>query len=118
MKGNISKELSDLSFIRLLKSFSKKEITDFEKFIASPFFNSQSTLVKIFSEIKKYYPEFSDNNFTKKNLYEKVNPGKIYNDVIFRKYISNLFKLSEKFLIVNDTLQNNERKITFLLDQY
>ena len=118
MKGNIKKQLSDTSLIKLLKSFTPKEISEFDKFICSPFFNSHSTLTKLFREIKNFYPDFSDINFTREFLFKKINNNKEYNDIIFRKYLSNLLKLSETFLIVNDTLQNKERKTTFLLDQY
>lgn len=118
MKGNTRKRLSDSVFIKVLRSFSPSEIKEFEKFIASPFFNSQSTLLKMYREIINYYPEFTDKNFTHELIFGKVNPGKKYNDVIFRKYISNLLRLAEKFLVVTDNLKNNERFSTSLLDQY
>lgn len=116
-KNNFKNNLSNSNFIRLLQNFTKKEIAEFMNFISSPFFNNQKTLIRLFSEIKKYYPNFTDKKFTKELLFDSVNPGKIYNDTVFRKYISNLMKLTEDYLIVKENLNNEERKNLSLLNQ-
>lgn len=117
-KSNTNDKLANANLFRLLQSFSKKEFKEFENFINSPFFNHQSTLIKLFDEIKKFYPQFSGDGFTKEKLYEAVNPGKSYNDIVFRKYISNLMKLAEDYLVVIDNINNRERKVTSLLNQF
>lgn len=118
MKGNTKKHIRDTAFFRLIKSFTPKEINEFEKFVSSPFFNSQTTLIRLFREIKKHYPDFDNLNLTREYLFEKVNKGKVYNDVIFRKYMSNLLKLAEEFLFVVDNKCHKDRMMTCLLDQF
>ena len=87
------KGISNFTIIKILKKFSVKELTEFDKLLRSPFFNNHSTLTKLFSELKKYYPQFSDNILTKEYLFEIVNPGKKYDDMLFRKYLSRMNKL-------------------------
>ena len=91
-------EISGFDFIKLLKTFSRKEVLEFSKFIDSPFYNNHSTLIKLFKELKKYYPGFCDQRLTKKYLFNIVNKGVKYNDNLFRKYFSLLYKLSEEYL--------------------
>jgi hypothetical protein len=75
-----------------------KEVNEFEKFLHSPFYNNHSTLVKLYGELKKHYPDFTDKNITKEYLYQVVNRGKKYDDKLFRKYLSRLSKLAEEYL--------------------
>lgn len=109
---------SENNFITLIKSFSKKEILELEKFINSPFFNTQAVLSEIYGELIKYYPDFSGNMFRKEKLFGAVFPDKEFNDILFRKYISNLMKLAEEYLICKDTLGNEEKRAICLLDQF
>ena len=94
------KGISNFTIIKILKKFSVKELTEFDKLLRSPFFNNHSTLTKLFSELKKYYPQFSDNILTKEYLFEIVNPGKKYDDMLFRKYLSRMNKLAEEYLCI------------------
>jgi hypothetical protein len=51
--------MKDLKLISLLKTFSKTEIKEFEKFLQSPYLNTSGEYIfKFFNSIKKYYPEF------------------------------------------------------------
>lgn len=91
-------EISGYDFIKLLKTFTKKEVIEFSKFLDSPFYNNHSTLINLFKELKKYYPDFSDQKLSRKYLFNIVNKGVKYNDNLFRKYFSLLYKLSEEYL--------------------
>lgn len=106
------------NLIRLLSSFSPKEINEFDKFIRSPFFNNQSTLIRLYSELKKYYPAFEHSDFTKEKIFAAVNPGSDFDDIKFRKYYSNLCKLAEEYLICIENNSSPERKMYNLLEQY
>jgi hypothetical protein len=111
-------DFSEINFIKLIKSFSKHEILEFEKFICSPYFNTQSALSKIYNQLIVFYPDFNSVDLTKANIYKAVFPEKEFNDILFRKYISNLMKLAEDFLVCKDLTLNEERRMTCLLDQY
>ena len=92
-------DLSENSFIRLIRTFTPEEIEEFGRLVESPFFNKQKTLIRVYSEIRKYYPEFSGPEFTKEVVYERIYEGKPFDDVVFRKYLSNLNRLAEQYLI-------------------
>ncbi len=94
-----AKDLSESTFVRLLKTFSRIEKDEFEKFIDSPYFNNQKTLCRVYCEICKYYPDFSGSCFTKEEIFGRLYPDKAYDDIVFRKYLSNLNKLAERYLI-------------------
>ena len=115
---NQESDFSKLNLIKLLREFTQNEINEFDKFVKSPFFNNQSTLIRLYDELKKYYPDFNDKNLSKEKLFEKVNPELEYNDVQFRKYFSNLFKLAEEYLICVECNINKERKKVHLINQF
>lgn len=104
-----NKGISHFTFIKILKNFSVKEVNEFEKLLNSPFYNNHSTLVKLYGELKKYYPGFSDINVTKEYLFQIVNAGKKYDDKLFRKYLSRLSKLAEEYLNILQTRLEKEK---------
>ena len=89
-------------FIDFLKTLSKDEVQKFADFISSPYFNKKSRLMKLFNALIKNYPGFNDEWFNKKNLYQKLYPGKVYHDSTIRDMLSDLLQLSKEFLIVNN----------------
>jgi hypothetical protein len=69
----------------------------------------------MFDELAKYHPEFDHVSLTKEALFKLANPGKKYDDTVFRKYCSRMIMLTEKFLAVNQFLGNKfERELTTL----
>ncbi len=95
-----NKAISQYNVIKILKTFSVQEMKEFDKFINSPFYNNYSGVVKIYQELKKYYPDFSDNKITKETIFFSIIKGKKYDDLLFRKYLSMLNILAEEFLSV------------------
>ncbi len=89
-------------FLKIIKTLSSAEFIDFDKFVNSPYFNTSPTITNIFNAVKECYPRFDEKLLQKNIIYKIVHPGKKYNDVLMRKYISNLNKLAEKFLIINN----------------
>lgn len=115
-KQVISKGITHLTFIKILKTFTSKEMNDFEKFLNSPFHNNHSTLIKIFRELKKFYPQFEDTILTKEYLFNIVNKGKKFDDKLTRKYFSRLYKLAEEYLnILQVNSERGNREINVLL---
>ena len=85
-------------FINSLKHLDNKQLEDFDKFINSPYFLKRKSLPVIFNKIKKYFPDF---NITKEEIFKAANPGKRYNDVLMRKYISELNSMLNDYLAVS-----------------
>ncbi|MBS1495166.1 MAG: hypothetical protein JST55_16790 [Bacteroidetes bacterium] len=86
------------NLIKVLSSLSKEELKSFEDFVASPYFNKKPSVVSLFKELKKYYPEFKDEALTKEKIYSKLYKGKAFNDGVLRNQMSELYKLLLKFL--------------------
>lgn len=90
--------------IMLLKTFSKQEMKDFEKFFISPYFSSQRNLKPLFNELKKFHPSFESPHLTIEKIFRKLNPGKKYekkkSDHYLQVMFSDLATLAEKFIIL------------------
>lgn len=102
--------------IKYLKSFSKNELNQLEKFLLSPFYNTNKINQTLFNSIKKYYPDFPENKINKELLFKKINPGKKYDDTLMRKYISNFKKVIEEFVevISFQNMKKPEKKLMVL----
>lgn len=82
-----------IKFLKILKNLDKNTLLDFEKFLNSSYFLERKDLPKLFKEIKKYYPDFDSIDFNKRDLFTKAFPEKSYNDILLRKYFSELHKM-------------------------
>jgi hypothetical protein len=87
-----------LKALKILSSLNKEEFESFGKFIISPYFNRSNDLIKLFNNIKKYYPEFTHAKLQFESLYKKLYPGKPINEGTIRNLFSDLGNLTEKYL--------------------
>jgi len=92
-------------FINNLKLLDNQQLNNLERFINSPFFLKRKNLPALFTAIRKYYPEFY---VSKSTVFSEAFPGKEYNDVLMRKYISELGNMLNDFLAV-DSFRNDRR---------
>lgn len=105
------------ALIESLKTFSKQEIKEFSLFIQSPFFNTNQSVIKLYKQIKKIYPEFEEKQSDKKLLFES-SFGKIkYNDSFMRMTVFRLQELAKEFLIYRNLQRHQLMKETHLLDE-
>ncbi len=84
--------------IDLLKTLSKEETKKFDAFINSPYYNTNTAVIRLFNTIKKYAPEFTDDSLRREKLFKKVYPGKTYNELSLRNRFSELADLVRKFI--------------------
>ncbi len=103
----------------LLRIFSKEEMKDFEKFIASPYFNKGRNFKPFYNVLKKYYPDYDSPYLTEENIFKEVYPGKTYeagkSSVTIRVLESNLTRMAEKFLEIEEiTKVNKYNKVAFM----
>ena len=56
----------------IIKTFSEDEIKKFDLFLSSPYFNSKKSIVRLFKELRKFYPDFDSEDLTEEYLYSKV----------------------------------------------
>lgn len=103
------------NLLTLLKSFSKDELESLWTFLNSPYHNKSKKVIRLFSEIEKFYPEFNNNELTNEYLSSNINPGKKYNDSTMRDLISDLLKLLQEFLTIEELKKNFFKKGELLL---
>ncbi len=91
--------MNNLKLINILRTFSKNEMKEFEKFISSPFFNRGRNYIPFFNQLKKFYPKFEDEKMTPEYIYSKIYPGKKYNKQIIWNMSSSVLAMCEDFLM-------------------
>jgi len=90
--------MKNSKLLRLLNTFSNKEIRHFRKFIYSPFFNQRKDIIHFFEFLLEYTLEYHIIPEREK-LYQKVYPNEEYSDQRMRLLISYCQKHLEHFLI-------------------
>lgn len=98
-----------------LSSFSLDEMNKLNDFVDSPYHNKNKKLKILFKEIKKYYPEFSDDKLNIKNLSSKLNPNLKQNESTLRHLFADLMKITEEFLLFEEINKTSIDKKLFLL---
>lgn len=102
--------MRDSKLIFLIKSFSSDEMKDFYKYIISPYYNSEKSIMLLTSVIKKYYPGF-EKLPAKEHIFINVYPGKKYNDSMMRNLVSKTMKLAESFVTQREFESNTNYKM-------
>lgn len=92
--------MENTSVISILKTFSKEEIKEFDKFIISPYFNNQPSLTRFYEELKKHHPAFEEKKIERKKIFASIYPGKDYSDDTVRRLTSDLKKLMDHYMYV------------------
>ena len=96
--------MNDSKLVNLLKTFSKEEMKEFDKFLRSPYFirgNNLRTnvLLDFFKILKSHHPSFQSKNLDRQKVYAKLYPGKKYDDGVVRNLVSHLLRFAQKFLV-------------------
>ena len=103
------------SLLEILRTFNPDEIKKFEDFILSPYFNKKAGVIKLYSEIKKYFPDFKNENLKREIVWKKLFPDRKFNYGIMKNLIFDLHKLTENFLQVLNFEFNEINKSNRLL---
>lgn len=106
------------SLIEILRTFDKQEMLRLEDLVSSPYFNKKSNVLKLFLEIRKYYPEFTDANVEKEKIWKSLFPKKDFNYGIMKNLIHDLHKLAIRFIeLENYSVKKFDSEIN-ILEQY
>ncbi|MFK7984186.1 MAG: hypothetical protein AB8G86_29700 [Saprospiraceae bacterium] len=92
--------MRETKLMLLLKQFEIKELKAFDKFIHSPYFNTNETLTQLWLLLKKYAPNFDAPQLANQKVFKKLFPKTTYNEKRLRQLRSQLFKLVEAFLAI------------------
>jgi hypothetical protein len=104
--------------IQIIKNFSAWEMKELERFLKSPFFNSNEVILKLFGLLKKDHPDFESAWLEKEKLYYKVFDDKEYDESKLRYLFSDLAKLIEEYIQIRELRKNPVQQKLFLLDYY
>lgn len=87
--------------LSLLSTFNKYELNRLRKFLQSPYFNENEQLVILFEILNKFVRSERE-NINQQAIWKKIAPGKSYNDTRFRRLCSDLNKLAQEFVMVDE----------------
>ena len=82
----------------ILKTFKKEDLKSFNLFIKSPYLNTNKIIEKLFEEIHKFSPDYSDKKLTYEHLYKKLYPGKSFSERTIKNRLTELSQLLKNFL--------------------
>ncbi|MCX7877013.1 MAG: hypothetical protein N2510_00060 [Ignavibacteria bacterium] len=102
---------------KTLQILDDKELRDFKKFLASPFFNTNKSVIKVFEYLRKFHPDYPDDKVERRTVFRNVFGSISYNDTFMRVTFSRLQTLLEEFLILKNFDRNKIGKIISLLDE-
>ncbi|MBK6875332.1 MAG: hypothetical protein IPG99_02385 [Ignavibacteria bacterium] len=100
--------------IRLLKTLSKEEWQDFEKFVASPYHNNGRNFLRLVKILRKFHPDFESPKLTKQLLYNELCVGKDYKESVLNSSLSRLCTIAEDYLLYSEFRKNDYRFIECL----
>lgn len=109
--------MKSTKLIELLRAFKEKEFLSLENFVASPYFNKNENIIKLFSILKNYYPDFENEEIEKEIIFGKIFGRKKYDDEKMRTLISALMKLIKKYLVQIELEQRKWESDLYLLAQ-
>lgn len=107
-----------IKIAEVFSTFSKDELSDFEKFVKSTHFSKGRNYLPLLGILKKFHPDFNSPNFNKQYIYNKLYPLKKYNDQVTRNLFSGLMKICEKYLVYRSITRNKLDYYSFLAEEY
>lgn len=101
-----------------LKLLIREDLSAFEDFVNSPYFNKLPRLVKLFQFVKKNYELISANKIFREDLSAFMYPGEPYKDASIKKLISDFNRLIERFAVQKELEEDKVNYNLNLLKQF
>jgi len=108
--------MQNTKIIKFLKTLNQYEITQFKDFVNSPAFNKNKNVIKLFDELKKFYPKFKNDDLSEEIIYGKVFPGEKFDYFKLRNATSDLLVLGKEFFFYIKFKKSNIKDL-FLLEE-
>jgi hypothetical protein len=108
--------MRDSKVYLVLQKLSNRERGKFLKYIQSPYFNKNQPLVDLFQIINKDLASSASKAFSREEVWRKLQGAQPYDDVRFRKYLSDLLKHVENFIAFEVFEKNEFQKTNALLE--
>ena len=91
--------MKDSRLIEILSAFTWEELSDFEKFLSSPFVKTRRNVAPLLSHLRSLYPEFDGKKVEKSFAFSIMFPDEEYSEKKMINLMSDLTKESENFLM-------------------
>lgn len=104
--------------IQVFRTFSKKEIRDFKKWISSPMHNLREDVVKLHDYLTTNDNLANDNNLDKTLIFNYLYPKEKFDDARTRQTMYFFMECLESFLIYQKFLEDETRQQNFLAAVY
>lgn len=96
--------------VQILRTFTKKEIRDFKKWLRSPYHNQRKDVYDLFLYLFKNDNLHKENKLIKEYIYPYLFSSEPYDDAKIRQTIHFLFKAIEEFLVTTEMTRDNIQK--------
>ena len=84
--------------LQVLQTLSPAEFKRFNKFVQSPFYNTNPSVIKLYKVLKSAYPDFTSPRLEKEKVFKKIFPNKAFNYHHFANILSEMTHLAEEFI--------------------
>jgi len=108
--------MKKIKILSALDQLDTYELNRFQKYVNSPYFNSNDSLIRLTELFVRYKKNGLIENINKDLLWEVSFPNKPYNDGRLRKILSDLLKLYEDFLCQELLDKKPIQKATLLME--
>ncbi len=100
----------------ILEYFDRYEQNRLRKFLTSPYFNRNDTLVLLFDLLTGQINRRRESEIPKEEVWEQLYPATSFDDVLFRKHCSDLLKLIESYLAQQVYEENPIHQAIYLIE--
>lgn len=104
--------------VEALRALTPKQLRRLDDFIASPFFNKNQEVYKLFKAVRKFEPSFTHNDLQKERIYKIAFPQEKYDEKKLGYLMSDIQRLVDKFLAYCNLLEDPIRHEYYLLNSY
>ncbi len=93
--------MSNFKLFDILSVFSENQISQFGKFICSPYFNQNQTLISLWEYLSTFHPNYDNPLLVSDKLWSYLFPNRSFDDSEIRRIRSSLLKKVEKFIAIS-----------------
>lgn len=107
--------MNDSKFYKFLKSLNNKELRKFRKYLESPYFNTNQTLLALFSVFENHLLDAKSSLLQKETVWDFIYPNESFDYDRLRKLLHVLMVLGEDFLAQLAYDDNSAHRVHYLL---
>ena len=91
--------MHDSKLIKMLQLLKHEEWKQLERFMKSPFFNTNKRIMRFFQYLRRHHPDFKSSKLGKEKMYEWLFPTRqSYNATVMNNFMAAASRLVERFL--------------------